>query len=153
MILQVWCCVVDVLCWRQGSNFCVTESEAIQIMIEHMQGLFPKTCPGCQRRFESLRDFYLNTTPEGTPVSKDLEADILRPLRPLGAAAVSTCKCGASISITSDGMPLFRLWSLLLWAKTETIRRDITSKELLQDLRAQIRQRVVAEGQAKRQRG
>ena len=124
----------------------MTDAEAKLMMIEHLKGLFPKTCPKCHRQFASLRDYFLNTTPVGEAVSIDLEADDLRPLRPLGSGAVSKCKCGASMIISSDGMPLFRLWSLLLWAKYETIRRNVTTKELMQSLRTEIRQQVIDEG-------
>jgi hypothetical protein len=124
----------------------VTEAEAKLMMIEHLQGLFPKTCPKCQRKFATLRDYFLNTTPVGEAVSIDLEADDLRPLRPLGSGAVSRCQCGANMVISSDGMPLFRLWSLLLWAKYETMRRNMTAKELMQALRTEIRKQVIDEG-------
>lgn len=115
------------------------------MMIEHMKGLFPKTCPKCQRKFATLREYFLNTTPVGEAVSLDLEADDLRPSRPLGSGAVAKCQCGASMIISSDGMPLFRLWALLLWAKSETVRRNITPKELMQELRVDIRKQVIAE--------
>jgi hypothetical protein len=122
----------------------VTEAEAVHIMIEHLQGLFPKSCPNCERRFATLREFYLQTTPAGTPVSYDLELDDLKPQRPVGAVAVSNCPCGSSLALTSDGMPLFRLWALLLWARSETSRRGITTTELLQHLRTVVRQQVIA---------
>lgn len=124
----------------------VTDAEARLMMIEHLRGLFPKTCPKCRRIFPTLRDYFLNTTPVGEAVSIDLEANDLRPLRPLGSGAVSKCKCGASMVISSDGMPLFRLWSLLLWAKYETMRRNVTPKQLMQSLRAEIRKQVINEG-------
>ena len=122
----------------------MTAAEARMMMIEHLQGQFPKTCTQCRRDFATLQEFYLHTKPVGTPIAHDLEADVLRPLRPLGAVAVSQCGCGALLAITSDGMPVFRLWSLLLWAKYETLRRGISSKQLLQELRVDIRKQVLA---------
>jgi hypothetical protein len=41
-------------------------------------------------------------------------------------------------ALTSDGMPLLRLWSLLGWAKVETKKRGMTPKELLNYLREEI---------------
>ena len=122
----------------------VTESEAIVIIIEHLEQLFPKTCPRCDRRYESLREFYIHTRPEGVPVFRDLDAGRLYPEKPLGAMATSTCPCGESIPLTSDGMPIFRYWSLLLWAQTELLRRHLKAEELLQHLRVEVRQRVIA---------
>jgi len=123
----------------------MTQDEAIKMIIEHLQGLFPKTCPKCKRRFESLREFYLATTPVGRPVSYDLKAGNIHPQKPLGAVAVSACGCGAALSLSSEGMPLFQYWSLLLWAKNETRRRSISVSELLDNLRFEVRKRVIAE--------
>jgi len=123
----------------------VTEAAAIEMMIEHLKGLFPKTCPNCQRVYATLREFYSDTTPVGNPISYDLEAGDTKPQQPRGAVAVSNCSCGTPMALRSDGMPLFRLWSLLLWAKTETKRRNVTETQLLADLRVKVRKKVVAE--------
>lgn len=114
-------------------------------MIDHLKSLFPKACPNCGKVYASLGDFYLNTTPVGNPISYDLEAGDVRPQHPRGAVAVSNCSCGTPIALRSDGMALFRLWSLLLWAKAETHRRKITDAQLLADLRVKVRKKVIAE--------
>jgi hypothetical protein len=123
----------------------VSEADAIEMMIEHLKGLFPKACPNCKRVYASLRDFYQNTTPVGNPISYDLEAGDTKPQNPRGAVAISDCSCGTPMALRSDGMPLFRLWSLLLWAKTETKRRQVTDAQLLADLRVKVRKKVVTE--------
>jgi hypothetical protein len=127
----------------------VTEAAAIEMMIEHLKGLFPKTCPNCRKAYATLREFYLNTTPVGNPISYDLEAGETKPQQPRGAVAVSNCACGSPIALRSDGMALFRLWSLLLWAKAETKRRNVTETQLLADLRIKVRKKVVAEAETK----
>ena len=121
----------------------MTEAKAIALMIEHMEGLFPKTCPNCERQFATLRDFMLNTEPIGNPIAHDLELGDLNPLHPIGAVANSNCRCGSSLALTSEGMPLFRLWSLLHWAKRETQRRDLTPQELLDYLRWEMRRKML----------
>ena len=123
----------------------MTEDDAIKIIIEHLKGQFPKTCPRCHRHFETLRDFYLTTKAVGEPVSYDLEAEDLQPEKPLGSVAVSNCPCGFALPLRSEGMPVFQYWSLLLWAKTETRRRSISTAELLIYLRTQVRQRAISE--------
>jgi hypothetical protein len=127
------------------SDSCVTETTAIEMIIDHLKVRFPRDCPKCRRRYETLRDFYLHTTPTGNPVSFDLDAGELTPQRPLGAVAISACLCGEPTALTSDGMPIFRYWSLLLWAKTETVRRGITVAELLNHLRQEVRKLVISE--------
>jgi len=123
----------------------MTEDEAITIIVEHLKGLFPKSCPNCHRRFDSLPDFFAATKPMGNPVIHDLEAGELQPEKPLGAVAVSGCTCGAAVALSSEGMPIFQYWSLLLWAKSETRRRSIPVTALLNHLRAEVRERVIAE--------
>lgn len=124
------------------------EAAAIQMIVEHLKGLFPKTCPNCQRQFASLRDFYLNTTPVGEPISYDLASGDVRPAQPMGAVAASACRCGASIALTSDGMPLFRYWSLLLWVKNEAIQSGQTTAKILNSLRKRVREQVISESGA-----
>ena len=123
----------------------MTEAKAIALIIAHMEGLFPKTCPNCLRRFATPRDFMLNTAPIGNPIAHDLELGALNPLQPIGAVAISNCRCGSSLALTSDGMSLFRYWELLLWAKRETLRRGLTPQELLQYVRWEIRKKVLSE--------
>ena len=121
----------------------MTEAQVIEIMIEHLEGLFPKTCPNCRRQFSTLRDFVLKTAPTGKLVSRDLELGELKPLHPTGAVAVSNCGCGCSLMLTSEGMPLSRYWELLVWADRETKRRGVTPQELLQYMRGEIRKKVL----------
>ena len=123
----------------------MTEAQVIEIMIEHLEGLFPKSCPNCRREFPTLRDFVLNTAPVGRLVARDLELGDLKPLHPTGAVAVSNCGCGCSLTLTSDGMPVARYWELLVWAEHETKRRGLTPEELLQYVRGEIRKQVLAE--------
>jgi len=42
-------------------------------------------------------------------------------------------------------MPVFRYWSLLLWASNETRRQNITVAELLKCLRREVREKVLSE--------
>ena len=49
------------------------------------------------------------------------------------------------MSLSSEGMPLLRLWSLLRWAKTETQARGMTPRELLNYLRDVICDQVLVE--------
>lgn len=128
----------------------MTEAKAIAMMIGHLEGQFPKSCPKCNRRFENLRDFYTHTEPSGDPISYDLELGDVTPAHPVGAVAMSNCPCGTTLALTSDGMPLLRLWSLLRWAKNESEARGITIRELLKHLRREVRQKVRSEPEPER---
>jgi hypothetical protein len=123
----------------------VNETEAVKMIVDHLRELFPKSCPACGRRFATLKEFYQITEPVGSPISYDLNANNLQPKQPEGAVAVSNCPCGAPVVLTSHGMPLFRYWALLLWAKGEMERRPASAAELLFHLRVLVRSQVLAE--------
>jgi hypothetical protein len=122
----------------------MTEAEVVRIMREHLEGLFPKVCPKCNRRFATLREYLLLTKHLGPAMPYDAEVGDWKPLRPLGTMTFADCPCGNTLSLTSEGMPLLRLWSLLAWAKSETHRRGLTPEQLLNYLRDEICKQVLA---------
>lgn len=123
----------------------MTEAEVVRQMREHLESQFPKVCPNCDRRFVTLREYLQVTTEAGPAMPYDAEAGDWTPSEPLGTAAFSNCSCGTTLAVTSDGMPLMRLWSLLNWARSETAKRGMTPQELLNYLRVEIKKQVLAE--------
>ncbi|MGA2258771.1 MAG: hypothetical protein ABSG53_29240 [Thermoguttaceae bacterium] len=67
-----------------------------------------------------------------------------KPLTPIGTVSLSNCACGSSMALSSSGMPLSQLWSLLDWARIETRQRKLTPRELLNYLRDELREQVLA---------
>jgi hypothetical protein len=122
----------------------VTEAEVVRIMREHLEGQFPKVCLHCNRQFVTFRDYPLATEHLGEPIPYDAEMGNWNPLRPLGTLAFANCPCGTTLALTSEGMPLPTLWSLLNWAKGETKRRRMSPRELLTYLRDEICKQVLA---------
>jgi hypothetical protein len=123
----------------------MTEADVIRAMREHLEGLFPRTCPNCQRRFATLREYLQVTTHQGPPIPYDAQADNWQPIKPLGTVTLSNCPCGSTLALSSNGMPLPRLWRLLNWARTETQRRNLSPQALLAYLRDEICKQVLAE--------
>jgi len=123
----------------------MTEAEVIRQMRAHLESLFPKRCPKCGRTYDSLREYLQNTTPMGPAIPYDVELGDWQPQEPLGLATYANCRCGNTMGMTSHGMPLVQLWRLLRWAQTETKRRRLTPQELLNYLRDEISQQVLAE--------
>jgi hypothetical protein len=121
----------------------MTESEAFALMIEHLESLFPKACPGCHRHFATYREFARVTETIGQPTALDLETGNLNSSYPSSAISVCRCPCGAQLTLTSQGMPAVRLWSLFAWGQAECARRGMKSNEFLDFLRREIRQRVL----------
>jgi hypothetical protein len=123
----------------------MTEAEVIRAMREHLEGLFPKVCPNCKRRFATLREYLLVMQHTGLPMPYDVEMGHWNPLRPVGTATYSNCPCGTTLALTSEGMPLTQLWRLLNWARRETQRRVMSPQALLTYLRDEICKQVLAE--------
>ncbi len=121
------------------------ETEAIQLVREHLDGLFPKVCPSCGKTFAAFREYLLETKPLGAPMSYDAELGHWNPVEPLGAASMANCPCGNTLVLTSAGMPLFKLWRLLHWARIEMGQQGLSQQELLSQLRLEIRRQVLAE--------
>jgi hypothetical protein len=114
-------------------------------MREHLEGLFPKVCANCNSRFATLHEYVSLTRHLGPAMPYDADLGDWNPLHPLGTVTYSNCPCGGTLALTSDGMPLRTLWTLLNWARVETRRRGMTPQELLTHLREEICKQVFAD--------
>ena len=123
----------------------LTEAEVIRLIREHLEGQFPKVCAACQRSYGSFREFLLITAPVGSTMSYDAQLNDWNPVVPMGTATYVNCPCGNTLCLTSEGMPLLRLWGLMSWARAETKKRGQTLEELLNYLREEIRKQVLGE--------
>ena len=123
----------------------MTEADVIRAMRKHLEGLFPKTCPNCQRKFATLREYLQVTDHQGRPISYDAEFDDWQPMEPVGTVTLANCPCGSTLALSSQGMSLLQLWRLLNWARIETKRRGMSPQELLGYLRDEICKQVLAE--------
>lgn len=121
----------------------MTEAEVVKLMRDHLEGLFPKICSKCQRRFATLREYLLITSHAGSAIPYDAVSGDWLPLKPVGAVTYANCPCGSTLTLSSKGMPIPRLWSLLNWARVETKERGLTPQELLNYLREEICKQVL----------
>ena len=123
----------------------MNEAEVIRQMREHVEGLFPKYCSNCGRRFDTLRKYLLATTHLGSAMPYDADLGDWKPENPLGAFLYSNCPCGNTLALSSKGMPLPLLWSIMAWAKRETKKQKMTPQELLTHLRDEMCKQVLSE--------
>lgn len=123
----------------------MNEADVTAAMRRHLESLFPLTCPLCQRVYPDLRDYVVNTELQGDAIPYDAEMGNWQPLRPLGNVTLANCRCGNTLALTSEGMPLTKLWRLLNWARLEIKQRKTTPRELLNYLREVICAQVAAE--------
>jgi hypothetical protein len=119
------------------------EDEVVAIVRAHIEQKFPMNCSSCGRPFASLKEYLLETTRVGKPVSYDAELKIWRPWSPIGTMAFANCQCGTTLSMSSQGMKLTTMWRLLQWARSESGRRGISTSDLLDELRARIDEQVL----------
>ena len=121
------------------------EEEVVRTIRDHLEGQFPKACANCGRQFVTLKDYLHNTVHVGSAMSYDAEAGNWAPLNPLGTLSYANCSCGSTLALSSSGMPLLRIWSLLNWVRVETKTRGQSHHELLTYLRNEIDKQVLAE--------
>ena len=122
----------------------MTEEQVISIIREHLEGQFPKVCANCERCYTTFRNYLLETSRLGAPMSYDAEIGDWQPLKPLGAFTHSNCQCGSTLALSSEGLPLLRLWGVLNWVRIETKKRHQTTQELLNYLREKVCNQVLA---------
>lgn len=123
----------------------MTDAEAVRTMREHFEGLFPKTCPKCGMQYATVRDYALSIRPVGPAISYDAELGDWAPTKPLGTFAIGNCSCGTTLALTTAGLPLPKLHAVLHWVKSETERRGVTPGQLIEWVRDEIRQQVLAD--------
>ncbi len=123
----------------------MTETEVVKILREHFEGLFPKVCHNCNRSFTTLREYILITRILGQSISYDSELGDWNTVRPIGSVAMANCPCGTTLALGTEGMLLPRRLLLLDWVRIETQQRGLSTSELLDHLRNEIRKQVLAE--------
>ncbi|HTV62289.1 MAG TPA: hypothetical protein VMH30_06940 [Verrucomicrobiae bacterium] len=121
----------------------MTESEVIQVVRQHFESFFPKVCPNCSRRFETLREYIRLTKRVGRPLSYDAELGDWKTRQPIGTVAMVNCPCGNTLALTTDGMMISKRLALLDWMRIETHRQGVSPAELLDHLRDMVRRQVL----------
>jgi hypothetical protein len=123
----------------------MTDQEALHLVRQHFESLFPKTCSSCGRRFATLREYIVSTTRVGPAKSYDAELGDWKPAEPIGSLALSNCPCGSTLALSTEGMALPQRLALLSWVKIETQRRGVSSSQLLERMRDEIRRQVLSD--------
>ena len=120
------------------------EKEAIRLIRFYIEKQFPKTC-SCGKRYETLKDFVLNTKHVGEPASYDAEVKRWKPIKPIGTVSYSMCSCKSTITVNSSSFPILVIWRLMNWSRKESKKRGIPFRELLNYIRTKIDEQVLSE--------
>lgn len=121
----------------------MNQDEVIEIGKRYFESLFPRSCPNCQRQFQTLREYLSVTTRTGYAHSYDAEVGDWKPEDPIGTIMCANCPCGSTLALTTEQMVFTQSLALLDWIRQETQRRGISPSELLERLRDKVRQVVL----------
>jgi hypothetical protein len=124
----------------------MTEDEAVRILRKYFEGLFPKVCPNCKRRFATFPEYIETTKRIGRPISYDAELGNWNTAQPIGCVAMANCPCGSTLALGTEGMALPLRLQLLDWVRTEIERRGVSPSELMEHLRDEVRKRALDDG-------
>ncbi len=123
----------------------MTDPGIVRLVRDHFEGLFPKVCPTCGRRFATLRDYVVATERLHPAISYDAELGDWAPARPIGTVAQANCPCGNTLALSTDGMPLPHVHQALHWIRTETEQRRVAPEVVITWMRDEIRAQVLGE--------
>ena len=124
----------------------MTEAEAVRVLRQHLESLFPKTCSTCGRQFPTLREYILTTRRLGPTQSFDAELGNWTTTEPIETLAMAECPCGSTLALSTERIALPQRLVLLAWVKTESERLSLVSSELLERLQDQVRKQVFDAG-------
>ena len=127
-----------------GMNNFMPEPAIILWLRKHYEHQFPKVCEHCQRRYATLRDYILNTTPLGSAYSFDASLGDWDTKHPIGGGASVNCACDNTLALTTSGMPVPEI--LLVWGfiRSEIQKRGVAVEVVLDELRDEARRQVLS---------
>src|SRR5262245_649943 len=96
----------------------MTEDDVVRIVRAFIETQFPRSCPMCGRRFNTLRDYLLMTTHLDSPIAYDQMDSVDAPME-LGPMSFANCPCGTTLSVTSRTMAPTLMVELMNWARGE----------------------------------
>lgn len=119
----------------------MTEQDVIDIIVNHMENLFPLSCMNCNKLFHSYKDFLLHSERLGPPNAYDEKFHLDKRfivLKPMGPHTDYSCKCGHMIRIGSTGMKKMRLLKIMFWSRNERRKRNISINKLLVEISQKV---------------
>jgi hypothetical protein len=123
----------------------MTDAEIVRMLRAFYEGLFPKVCSNCGHQYATLKDYILATKRLWPSQNYDIDMGDYRPLHPIGGLAMANCVCGTTLALSSRDMPLEQNKLILEWIRTEAIQRALKPEEILDYLRDEVRNLVLAE--------
>jgi hypothetical protein len=127
-----------------SKNPTMTEAEIVRALRGFYESLFPRYCSGCGRSYPTLRDYIVETQRIWPSVHYELELGDAHGVEPVGGMAIAKCVCGATIVLSSSGLPPEQARVMLGWIRNEMAQRAMKAGEVLDHLRDEVRKQVMA---------
>jgi hypothetical protein len=125
--------------------FVMTDAQVIRALRTFYEGLFPKVCSNCGRRYATLREYIEATQRLWPSLDYDIEMGNLKTPKPIGGLAMANCVCGTTMALSTKHMPIGQTHLLLEWIRIESERRAWSPTQMLDYLRDEVRKDVLAE--------
>src|ERR1700685_4063004 len=109
----------------------MTDAEIIRALRRFYEGLFPKVCSNCGRRYATLREYIEATQPLWPSLNYDIEMGHYRTAKPIGGLAMANCVCGTTMALSTKEMPVSQTHRILEWIRTESERRAWSPTQML----------------------
>jgi hypothetical protein len=139
------CYVDDAPCAREVLCLQLTDEAVVETLLIYFKSLFPKTCNNCLRIFATLSDYLKGTQRLSPSISYDADLSHWNTKQPIGSSVMANCSCGSTLALTTKLMPLAQQLELLNWLSIETQKRGLSASELLEQLRDDVRTKVLGD--------
>jgi len=106
-------------------------------IITMCEAQFPRKCNNCKKEFADFRRFIGGTRPLGAPQCSPKIDD------PFGLISYVNCECGSTVLLQCADPEVHTRFKQALEAEAKSTGRS--SKDLLLDIRAEVRRRLTAE--------
>jgi hypothetical protein len=123
----------------------MTDAKIIRALRTFYEGLFPKVCSNCGRRYATLREYIEATQRRWPSLNYDIELGDYRTVKPIGGLAMANCLCGTTMALSTKAMPVSQTHLILEWIRTESERRALSPTQVLDYLRDEVRKNVLAD--------
>ena len=118
----------------------LSTADAMRLVREHFERVFPKVCQACGRRYDTLREYVRDTKPRGAPSSFDADLGNWDTSQPMGALTYADCPCGNTMALGTERMEMTDRLALLSWVREQCETRKVTPSVVLGELRTMIRE-------------
>lgn len=110
--------------------------EFIDPIIAMCGAQFPRKCGNCKKEFSDFRHFVADTRPLGAPQCSPGTAD------PFGLISYVNCECGSTVVLRCADPAAHERFKRVLEEEAKITGRS--PKELLLDIRSEVRRRMLA---------